>query len=86
MDTVFIRYALIKGLPKLLSLTSGSVFPNISANDLKGFELPWPETPDREAVAALLHALDDKIESNWRAITLMDQLARAHFDKLVYDS
>lgn len=86
MDTVFIRYALIKGLPKLLSLTSGSVFPNISANDLKGFELPWPEAPDREAVASLLHALDDKIESNWHAITLMDQLARAHFEKLLYDS
>jgi type I restriction enzyme, S subunit len=81
LDTVFIRYAIVKGLPRLLSLTSGSVFPNISASDLKGFEMPWPDTSKRHDIAATLSALDEKIQSNFASISLMESLARAHFDR-----
>lgn len=76
-DTRFIFYTVAEGLPKLLSLTSGSVFPNISAGDLKGFELPWPDPSIRAGIAGTLGALDDKIESNRRSIDLASRLLDA---------
>ncbi len=76
-DTRFIRYAIVNGLPNILALTSGSVFPNISAGDLRNFQLPWPDEKERLAIAAILGALDDKIESNRLLVQLIPQVIRA---------
>lgn len=70
VDTDFLYYALVDGLDDLLSLTSGSVFPNISAGDLRAFDIPWPDEYVRTGVVATLGAIDDKIESNQRQIDL----------------
>lgn len=76
-DTRFIKYALMEGLPRLLLLTSGSVFPNLSIADIQGFELTWPDKCERARIAATLGALDDKIESNRRLIDLIPQVIRS---------
>jgi len=76
IDTSYIRYALVNGLPELLSLTSGSVFPNISAGDLMAFELPWPSANEREAIVSVLSLVDARIESDRRVAILLEQTLR----------
>lgn len=78
-DTRFLQYALEDGLDRLLSLTSGSVFPNIAAGDLRGFEVPWPEAPVRRGIVRVLRAIEDKIDANRRSMSLVEQLCAAEF-------
>uniref|UniRef100_UPI003EB82370 restriction endonuclease subunit S n=1 Tax=Brevibacterium casei TaxID=33889 RepID=UPI003EB82370 len=82
-DTEFIFHALTAGLRRLLTLTSGSVFPNLSRADICDFELEWPDAKVREVIAATLGALDDKIESNRRLIELIPSLVRARADMAI---
>lgn len=81
-DTTYIRYAIFDGLSRLLALTSGSVFPNISAGDLKKFELSWPAAAIRTEIAGTLEAIDKKIESNRRAVELIELLLRLEFQRV----
>jgi type I restriction enzyme S subunit len=74
IDTEFIRYAIIRRLPELLSLTAGSVFPNLSGDDIRGFRIPWPDRDIREFVVETLGTLDDKIGSNIRASGVVTSL------------
>ena len=76
-DTAFLRYALIDGLPKLLSRTAGSVFPNLSVADIKALEVPFPPEETRRSIAATLGSLDAKIESNRRVIGVANGLLDA---------
>lgn len=76
VDTRVIYYSLVERLHVLLSLTSGSVFPNLSSDDIRNFEIEWPEKGERAAIAATLGALDDKIESNRRAVEKGEALIR----------
>ncbi|MFG6161337.1 restriction endonuclease subunit S [Actinotignum sp. GS-2025b] len=57
----------------------GSGQPLLNQTVLKSvpFEAPTPE--ERERIAATLGALDDKIESNQRKHTLLEQIAFAHY-------
>ncbi len=65
-DTRFIYYTLVNELPRLLSRCAGSVFPNLSKQDVETFEIWWPDTSTRSTIAHILGALDDKIELNRR--------------------
>jgi type I restriction enzyme, S subunit len=72
-DSDFIYYAMQDGLDRLLQQATGSTFPNLSSRSLSRFDLPWPDTPTRHAIAEVLGALDDRIE--WCRTT--QQLLRA---------
>ena len=85
VDTAYIRYALVEGLSDLLSLTSGSVFPNISAGDLKGVELPWPDEQTRVGIARVLGGIDARIDSNRRAIQIASEMLDALASKVAGD-
>jgi type I restriction enzyme S subunit len=76
-DTAFIRYSLVNGMRDLLTLTAGSVFPNLSTGDLRGFRIPWLAPEARRAAAYALGALDDKIDSNRRTAATIDELLTA---------
>lgn len=68
---------------KLLVKAEGSTVPHLNVADVRSFDLPLlPPMEEQRAIAATLGALDDKIESNRRAIALMEALTRAHFDRL----
>lgn len=58
----------------------GSAQPFISQGDAREVAISLPPIPEQRAIAATLGALDDKIESNRRAIALTDDLVRARFD------
>ena len=84
-DTRFIFYILSAELPRLLTLCSGSVFPNLSKADLNGFEIDWPSAPIRSATTEILGALDDKIELNRRMNETLESTARALFQSWFAD-
>lgn len=59
---------------------SGSAQPSLNRNYLALIDVNLPPHAEQRAIAATLGALDDKIESNRRAIALIDELVRARFE------
>jgi type I restriction enzyme S subunit len=56
---------------------SGSAVPSLNRNYLKGIPVVLPELAEQRAIAGLLGALDDKIETNRRLIRTLDELYMA---------
>lgn len=84
-DTYFVYCGIRYGLGRLLSFTSGSVFPNLSMGDLSAFEIPWLDVDVRERVVGILRTLDDKIELNWRMNRTLEKMAAAIFKSWFID-
>lgn len=84
-DTTFIFYQITMRLKSLLSLSNGSVFPNLNANDFNDFDIDWPNSQNRLAIASVLGALDDKIENNCRMNETLEEMARAIFKSWFVD-
>lgn len=72
-DQTYVYYALLSRLDILLGKTTGSVFPNLSRDDIGSLPVPWPSPGIRSAIANVLGALDDKIEANRRVVALCDE-------------
>ncbi len=65
---------------------SGSVFGNATRSDLESLVISWPTLPaERQAVACILGALDDKIELNRRMNKTLEEMARAIFKSWFMD-
>jgi type I restriction enzyme S subunit len=64
----------------VVGVQTGSAVPHISGGQIGDFEFELPPVREQRAIAATLGALDDKIESNRRAVTLIPQLIRARVD------
>lgn len=73
-------YYLLKNID-FSGFNSGSAQPSLNRNYIAGIELQVPTYSEQCAIAATLGALDDKIESNRRAIALSESLARSLFEK-----
>ena len=73
LETRFIRYALEDRLPGLLQLAGGGTFPNLPADTIKAFQIPYPDT--RTRIASILTMYDDLIENNLRRIKLLEESA-----------
>lgn len=54
--------------------------PHINLGILNTLTVPLPSLPEQRAIAGVLGALDDKIESNRRLAATLDELALATFD------
>lgn len=63
------------------SMNGSSGRQRVQLDSLSSFEIDLPELEEQRAIAATLGALDDKIESNRRAIALSESLARSLFEK-----
>lgn len=59
----------------------GSAQPFISQGDAREVAISLPPIPEQRAIAATLGALDDKIESNRRAINFLGELFNAEFSR-----
>jgi type I restriction enzyme S subunit len=84
-DTYFVYCCICESMQRLLSFTSGSVFPNLSTGDINAFEIPWPEEGTRERIAHILGTLDDKIELNRRMNRTLEKMAAAIFKSWFID-
>ncbi|WP_376783630.1 restriction endonuclease subunit S [Brevibacterium casei] len=72
-------YYLLKSID-FSGFNSGSAQPSLNRNYIAGIELAVPTLVEQRAIAATLGALDDKIESNRRTISLIDELVRTRFE------
>jgi type I restriction enzyme S subunit len=61
------------------TIVEQAVVAGIRASDLQRLPVPVPSLPEQRGIAATLGALDDKIESNRRAVDLAEELADALF-------
>lgn len=64
---------------------SGSTVDRIPLKSMGGFEIVLPPREEQERIARVLGALDDKIESNRRLSTLLEDAAAAVFDARFVD-
>ncbi|MFI3188593.1 MAG: restriction endonuclease subunit S [Methylococcales bacterium] len=75
-DTTFLYLLLDQITEELLLKTSGSTFPNLSGENLKKFEIPFPELPEQQRLATLLTAKLALIEQAKEKITAQLQAAQ----------
>jgi len=80
-----VRAVIEFGLAGLLAQTTGSTFPNVSADQLASLWWPALEEDEQRAIAHILGTLDDKIELNWRMSERLEAMARALFKSWFVD-
>jgi type I restriction enzyme S subunit len=73
-----------KWLQHLAESRSGT-FPQITFDQIATLELPLPPLAEQKAIAAVLGALDDKIELNRRMNATLEAMARALFQSWFVD-
>lgn len=59
--------------------------PYISLRDLRAIEIDLPQREAQDAIAAILGALDDKIDTNRRAAGHLRRLVQLHFERALED-
>jgi len=87
IDTRFVSYFLQShdGQTALGAQSLGSVQQVINLRDLKTVKIPLPPLAEQKAIAAVLGALDDKIELNRRMNATLEAMARALFQSWFVD-
>lgn len=88
VDQGFLRWALrgplyLQQVAKFLNV--GAVFDSLNCADIPKFEIPVPPIPEQRAIAAILGALDDKIELNRRMNQTLEAIAQALFKSWFVD-
>lgn len=63
----------------------GSVYTNVSKTRFEDLKVPLPPLPEQKAIAAILGALDDKIELNRRMNSTLEDMARTLFKSWFVD-
>jgi type I restriction enzyme S subunit len=84
-DTRFIFYSLLVRRPEIETRAVGSVQPNLYCSALGDIEIELPSLAEQKAIAAVLGALDDKIELNRRMNATLEAMARALFQSWFVD-
>ena len=79
----FVRSPLFK--EQVAALTTGSAQPQLPIRDIRRVEIPLPPLAKQKAIAAVLGALDDKIELNRRMNATLEAMARALFQSWFVD-
>ncbi len=81
VDARFLSYAL--ALPSTRSWISqhavGATMPNLNTEVLRAVPIRLPSIEEQQQIASTLGALDDRIDSNRRALATLAELARATF-------
>jgi type I restriction enzyme S subunit len=76
-DTRFLLYALLTA--DVTSYLSGSTMPKLTQGNLNRIPILAPPKEEQQAIAAVLGALDDKIDVNRRTNKTLESIARAIF-------
>ncbi len=77
LDYRFLKYALLLENEALQRFSYGSTHRTIYYPELKAFHLCVPPLPEQREIAAILGALDDKIELNRKMAATLEAMARA---------
>ncbi len=81
LDIGFLRYLIgsLEFTQHIHAITTGTAVPHISGRQIKDFAFALPPLAEQKAIAAVLGALDDKIELNRRLNATLEAMARALF-------
>jgi len=84
-DSKWVGYCLRSpaGRSRIESRVNTTVQTTLNLKDLRDFPIPMPPLSERTAIAGVLGALDDKIESNRRIARITQELARAELQDAV---
>ena len=88
LDARFLRYVLVSHeyQSRLLALASaGATRPALTKLMIEELDIPSPPLAEQKAIAAVLGALDDKIELNRRMNATLEAMARALFQSWFVD-
>lgn len=87
LDNDFLKYLLQSKLvqDQLRSRASGTTVLGIKQSELRKVTLIFPSLPEQKAIAAVLGALDDKIELNRRMSATLEAMAQALFQSWFVD-
>lgn len=85
-DSQFVRYALTATMNDLLSGVTGSVFPNLSKDQIAKHTIYLPPQFERRAITEILGALDDKIAANTKLTLFADQFLAAVLARITDDN
>ena len=77
IDRSFLRYALSEVIASATELNRGAANPLLTQKDLGQLEIAFFPFPEQREIAAILGALDDKIEVNRKASATLEEMARA---------
>lgn len=84
-DYVYYFFTWSETVNLIHALNSNSVQPVFNFTSLKNFEIPLPSLAEQKSIAAVLGALDDKIELNRRMNATLEAIARALFQSWFVD-
>jgi type I restriction enzyme, S subunit len=86
-DSHYIYYILSQEtyVRQMFGIADGSAQANISGSQIESLEVPLPPLVEQKAIAAVLGALDDKIELNRRMNATLETMARALFQSWFVD-
>jgi type I restriction enzyme S subunit len=86
-DACFVRACLLADpLQKLMHAWSNTtVQATLNLKEVRALPVPWPTIRERQAIARILGALDDKIELNRQMNETLEALARALFQSWFVD-
>ena len=87
LDTGYLRYLIgsLEFTQHIHAITTGTAVPHISGRQIKDFAFALPPIAEQKAIAAVLGALDDKIELNRRMNATLEAMARALFQSWFVD-
>lgn len=80
-DTRFLMYYLSQA--DISGFLTGSTLPKLTQDNLNRIPVYTPPLPEQRAIAAVLGALDDKIELNRRMNQTLEAIARAVFREMI---
>ncbi len=80
-ESVEIRFAyyLLSSMP-FRRMNNDSAVPGLNRVQAEQLQIDLPPLEEQRAIAATLGALDDKIESNRRAVAISREMMRSHYD------
>lgn len=84
-DKRYLQYAFRHTVVRNLGWASGSARDFVRRDDYRMMEIPVPPLAEQKAIAAVLGALDDKIELNRRMNATLEAMARALFKSWFID-
>jgi type I restriction enzyme S subunit len=84
-DPRFVYYFFKSVAPQIATMDVGSANPTLNRNHVHPLPAKWPPLAEQKAIAAVLGALDDKIEMNRRMNATLEATARALFQNWFVD-
>ncbi len=85
LEPHYLKYVLLAENEALWRFASGTTHQTIYYPEAKAFHVCLPPLPEQKAIAAILGALDDKIELNRRMNATLESMARALFQSWFVD-